>query len=45
MYFHFQHLIHLEWLGTNELLAVEVNPIALIEQLPAPLRQKKFGVS
>ncbi|CAO1370882.1 unnamed protein product [Diamesa serratosioi] len=39
------HLIHLEWLGTNELLAVEVNPIALIEQLPAPLRQKKFGVS
>lgn len=39
------YLINLEWLGDNELLALEVNPIALVENLPAPLRKKAFGMT
>jgi U3 small nucleolar RNA-associated protein 4 len=38
-----QHLIHLEFLGDNELLSLEINPVTLIENLPMPLRRKTFG--
>ncbi|KAG5680448.1 hypothetical protein PVAND_009956 [Polypedilum vanderplanki] len=37
------YLIHLEWLGESELLALEMNPVSLMENLPAPLRRKVFG--
>ncbi|XP_017486394.1 PREDICTED: U3 small nucleolar RNA-associated protein 4 homolog [Rhagoletis zephyria] len=41
----FEHLISLWWLSTDELVAVGVNPITLIEQLPDVFKQKKFGTS
>lgn len=40
-----QHLVHLSWLCEGELVAVDVNPVSLIEQLPPTLKVKKFGVS
>ncbi|XP_055845240.1 U3 small nucleolar RNA-associated protein 4 homolog [Episyrphus balteatus] len=39
----YQHFIHLAWLSIDELVAVGVNPISLIEQLPGAFVQKKFG--
>jgi hypothetical protein len=34
----------MEWMGTDELLVLEMNPVALTENLPAPLRRKVFGM-
>ncbi|XP_074029648.1 UTP4 small subunit processome component l(3)72Dn [Leptinotarsa decemlineata] len=39
----YKHLVHLEWLGEDEMIAVEVNPIALIEQLPPAFSENTFG--
>lgn len=39
-----QHLAYLNWLNDEELVAVEVNPISLMEKLPPTLKQKFFGV-
>ncbi|XP_067613802.1 U3 small nucleolar RNA-associated protein 4 homolog [Eurosta solidaginis] len=41
----YEHLISLCWLSTDELVAVGVNPVTLIEQLPDVFKQKKYGVS
>nr|CAD7460305.1 unnamed protein product [Timema tahoe] len=46
--FHFikkyKHLVHLEWLVGEELVAVEVSPASLAEKLPPSLKQKKYGM-
>ncbi|KAG5898118.1 hypothetical protein JTB14_006330 [Gonioctena quinquepunctata] len=39
----YKHLVHLEWLGEDEMVAVEVNPLALMEQLPPAFAQNTFG--
>nr|XP_014094570.1 U3 small nucleolar RNA-associated protein 4 homolog [Bactrocera oleae] len=41
----YEHLISLSWLSTDELVAVGVNPVTLIEQLPDAFKQNKFGTS
>lgn len=41
----FEHLVDLCWMGKNELIAVGVNPVTLVEQLPSSLKEKRFGVS
>lgn len=41
----YEHFIHLSWLSKDELVAVGVNPISLIEQLPKAFVQKKFGAA
>ncbi|XP_063702015.1 U3 small nucleolar RNA-associated protein 4 homolog [Culicoides brevitarsis] len=41
----YEHLIHLEWLQEKELIAVHINTLQLVEQLPPALKQKKFGIS
>lgn len=41
----FQHFVYLERLSENEVVAVGVNPVAIIEQLPAVLKKKKFGAT
>lgn len=41
----FKHLINISLIKERELLAVGVNPITLIEQLPMSLKEKKFGIS
>lgn len=41
----FEHLVNLCWMGENELVAVGVNPVTLVEQLPSSLKDKRFGVS
>lgn len=41
----FEHLVHLCWMGECELIAVGVNPVTLVEQLPSSLKEKRFGVS
>ncbi|XP_059613505.1 U3 small nucleolar RNA-associated protein 4 homolog [Phlebotomus argentipes] len=38
-----KHLAFLAWLGDEELVAVEISPDSFLEQLPAPLKIKKFG--
>jgi hypothetical protein len=35
--------VHLDWLSNDELIAVEVSPVALAEKLPPPLKEKRFG--
>ncbi|KAK2586925.1 hypothetical protein KPH14_009855 [Odynerus spinipes] len=40
----YKHLVYLNWLNDEEMVAVEVDPIALIEKLPPTLKQKWFGV-
>ncbi|KDR20318.1 U3 small nucleolar RNA-associated protein 4 homolog [Zootermopsis nevadensis] len=40
----YKHLVHVDWLSGDELIAVEVNPLALAEKLPASLKEKRFGV-
>ncbi|XP_043260482.1 U3 small nucleolar RNA-associated protein 4 homolog [Colletes gigas] len=40
----YKHLVYLDWLNDEELVAVEVNPISLTEKLPPTLKQKWFGV-
>lgn len=39
----FQHLVHLEWLDNDEMVAVEVNPVSLMEHLPPCLQLNTFG--
>jgi len=39
----FQHLLHFEHLEQDEVVAVEVKPVAIEDQLPPSLKQKKFG--
>jgi hypothetical protein len=41
----YKHLVHIGWLDENEMVAVEVNPVTLIEQLPPGLKHKKYGAS
>lgn len=41
----FEHLVNLCWTGENEMIAVGVNPVTLVEQLPSSLKEKRFGVS
>lgn len=41
----YEHLIHLSWLNESEMVVTEVNPNALVEQLPPALRRKLYGVS
>lgn len=38
-----QHLVHLSWLGEDELVSVEISPESLLEQLPPTLKMKKYG--
>jgi hypothetical protein len=33
----------LDWLNSDELIAVEVSPMALTEKLPPALKEKRFG--
>ncbi|KZC09523.1 PREDICTED: cirhin [Dufourea novaeangliae] len=40
----YKHLVYLNWLNDEEMVAVEVNPISLSEKLPPTLKQKWFGV-
>ncbi|XP_076281680.1 UTP4 small subunit processome component l(3)72Dn [Lasioglossum baleicum] len=40
----YKHLVYLDWLNDEEMVAVEVNPISLTEKLPPTLRKKWFGV-
>lgn len=40
-----EHLIDLVWLDDSEMVAVGVNPVTLIAQLPPSLKEKHFGVS
>jgi len=39
----FQHLLHFEHVGEDEVVAVEVKPVSIEDQLPPSLKQKKFG--
>ncbi|XP_014215033.1 U3 small nucleolar RNA-associated protein 4 homolog [Copidosoma floridanum] len=39
-----KHLAQLAWLKNSELVAVEVDPISLVEKLPPTLKQKRFGI-
>jgi len=39
----FQHLLHFEHLEQDEVVAVEVKPVSIEDQLPPSLKQKKFG--
>ncbi|XP_068081121.1 U3 small nucleolar RNA-associated protein 4 homolog [Anabrus simplex] len=40
----YKHLIYLEWLVDDELLAVELCPSFLAERLPPILKKKRFGI-
>ncbi|XP_077273019.1 UTP4 small subunit processome component l(3)72Dn [Temnothorax americanus] len=40
----YKHLVYLNWLNDEELVAVEVNPTSLLEKLPPTLKQKFFGM-
>lgn len=42
-FFALQHLVHLSWLGEDELVSVELRPEVLLEQLPPTLKLKKYG--
>ncbi|XP_050301623.1 U3 small nucleolar RNA-associated protein 4 homolog [Anthonomus grandis grandis] len=39
----YKHLVHLSTLSENELVAVEVNPLSILEKLPPAFAQKSFG--
>lgn len=41
----YEHLLNITWMNDTELIAVGVNPITMIAQLPASLKEKRFGVS
>lgn len=43
--FNYEHLLNINWLNDTELIAVGVNPITMIAQLPSSLKEKRFGVS
>uniref|UniRef100_A0A1I8PX43 Uncharacterized protein n=1 Tax=Stomoxys calcitrans TaxID=35570 RepID=A0A1I8PX43_STOCA len=38
----YEHLLHVAWLSSEELVAVCANPIALLESLPSPFKEKLF---
>ncbi|KAJ8924814.1 hypothetical protein NQ315_000968 [Exocentrus adspersus] len=40
----YKHLAHLQWLDGDEMVAVEVNPLSIIEQLPPAFVQNTFGM-
>ncbi|XP_011497017.1 PREDICTED: cirhin [Ceratosolen solmsi marchali] len=40
----YKHLVHLAWVNSTEMIAVEVNPTSLSEKLPPTLKQKWFGM-
>lgn len=40
----YKHLVYLNWLNDEELVAIEVNPTSLLEKLPPTLKQKFFGM-
>lgn len=42
---YYKHFVYSSWLSPDEIVAVSVNPVTLIEQLPPSLKQKKFGIS
>lgn len=44
---HYEHFVHLSRLSAtgSEMVAVGVNPVTLIEQLPPTMRQKRYGAS
>lgn len=44
---HYEHFVHLSRLSQNgnEMIAVGVNPVTLIEQLPPSMRQKRYGAA
>nr|XP_033325661.1 U3 small nucleolar RNA-associated protein 4 homolog [Megalopta genalis] len=39
----YKHLVYLDWLSDEEMVAVDVNPIALTEKLPPALKKMWFG--
>nr|CAH7757375.1 unnamed protein product [Callosobruchus chinensis] len=39
----YKHLVHFEWLSMDEMVAVEVNPLTLLEKLPPAFAQTTFG--
>ncbi|KAJ6644304.1 U3 small nucleolar RNA-associated protein 4 like [Pseudolycoriella hygida] len=41
----YEHFLELAWLSPNEIVAVTVSPVTLIEQLPPSLKLKEFGIS
>lgn len=41
----YEHLININWLDESELITVGVNPVTMIAQLPASIKEKRFGVS
>ncbi|XP_012266605.2 U3 small nucleolar RNA-associated protein 4 homolog [Athalia rosae] len=40
----YKNLLLLDWLVDDEMVAVEVNPVALVEKLPPSLKRKRFGM-
>ncbi|XP_046433758.1 U3 small nucleolar RNA-associated protein 4 homolog [Neodiprion fabricii] len=40
----YKNLVHLGWLVNDEMVAVELNPVKLTENLPPSLKQKRFGM-
>ncbi|XP_075161561.1 UTP4 small subunit processome component l(3)72Dn [Haematobia irritans] len=38
----YEHLLHLGWLNSEELVAVCANPTSLLESLPSPFKEKLF---
>uniref|UniRef100_A0A182WHT2 Anaphase-promoting complex subunit 4-like WD40 domain-containing protein n=1 Tax=Anopheles minimus TaxID=112268 RepID=A0A182WHT2_9DIPT len=36
-------LVSIEWLGENELVAIEANALSMVEHLPAAFRKKAYG--
>uniref|UniRef100_A0A2M4AAQ6 Putative u3 small nucleolar rna-associated protein 4 n=1 Tax=Anopheles triannulatus TaxID=58253 RepID=A0A2M4AAQ6_9DIPT len=37
------HLVGIEWLGENELVAIEANGLSMVEHLPGAFRKKFYG--
>uniref|UniRef100_A0A182QTF7 Anaphase-promoting complex subunit 4-like WD40 domain-containing protein n=1 Tax=Anopheles farauti TaxID=69004 RepID=A0A182QTF7_9DIPT len=36
-------MVSIDWLGNNELVAIQANALSMVEHLPAAFRKKKFG--
>lgn len=43
--FNYEHLLNITWLNDTELIAIGINPITILAQLPSSLKEKRFGVS
>lgn len=39
------HILHFSFIKDNQVVSLEVNPMALLDQLPPTLKVKKFGAS